>query len=53
MLRAEDANHYYLEIQVTDQDIRLDENDNPVKTLRTRYNRRVKDHARRGRSRSR
>lgn len=44
---------YYLEIQVTDQDIRPDENDNPVKTLRTRYNRWVKDHARRGRSRSR
>lgn len=43
---------YYLEIQVTDQDIQPDENDNPVKTLRTRYNRWVKDHARRGRSRS-
>lgn len=43
---------YYLEIQVTDQDIQRDENDNPVKTLRTRYNRWVKDHARRGRSKS-
>lgn len=43
---------YYLEIQVTDQDIQPDENDNPVKTLRTRYNRWVKDHARRGRSKS-
>lgn len=29
---------YYLELEVTDQDIRLDENDNPVKTLRARYN---------------
>jgi uncharacterized Ntn-hydrolase superfamily protein len=37
---------YYLEIQVTDQDIQPDENDNPVKTLRTRYNRWV---SRRGR----
>jgi uncharacterized Ntn-hydrolase superfamily protein len=44
---------YYLEIQVTDQDIRPDENDNPVKTLRIRYNRWVKDHAQRGRSKSR
>jgi uncharacterized Ntn-hydrolase superfamily protein len=44
---------YYLEIQVTDQDIRPDENDNPVKTLRTRYNRWVKDHARGGRSKPR
>lgn len=43
---------YYLEIQVTDQDIQPDENDNPVKTLRTRYNRWVKDHARRGSSKS-
>jgi uncharacterized Ntn-hydrolase superfamily protein len=41
---------YYLEIQVTDQDIQPGENDNPVATLRTRYNRWVKDHARRGRS---
>lgn len=40
---------YYLEIQVTDQDIKPDENDNPVKTLRTRYNRWVKDHAERRR----
>ena len=43
---------YYIEIQVTDQDIRPDENDNPVKTLRTRYNRWVKDQGRRGRSKS-
>jgi uncharacterized Ntn-hydrolase superfamily protein len=43
---------YYIEIQVTDQDIQPDENDNPVKTLRTRYDRWVKDHARRGRSKS-
>lgn len=43
---------YFLEIQVTDQDIQPDENDNPVKTLRTRYNRWVKDHSRRGRSKS-
>jgi len=43
---------YFLEIQVTDQDIQPDENDNPVKTLRTRYNRWVKDHARRGRAKS-
>jgi uncharacterized Ntn-hydrolase superfamily protein len=28
---------YYLEIQVTDQDIKQTENDNPVKTLRMRY----------------
>jgi uncharacterized Ntn-hydrolase superfamily protein len=42
--------NYYLEIQVTDQDIQPGENDNPVLTLRTRYNRWVKDHARRGRS---
>ncbi len=44
--------NYYLEIQVTDQDIQPDENDNPVKTLRMRYNRWVKDHARVGRSKS-
>ena len=44
---------YYLEIQVTDQDIRPDENDNPVKTLRIRYDRWVKEHARSGRSKSR
>jgi uncharacterized Ntn-hydrolase superfamily protein len=30
---------YFLEIQVTDQDIKPDENDNPVKTLRLRYDR--------------
>jgi uncharacterized Ntn-hydrolase superfamily protein len=40
---------YHLEIQVTDQDIRPEEDDNPVKTLRMRYNRWLKD---RGRSRS-
>jgi uncharacterized Ntn-hydrolase superfamily protein len=44
---------YYLEIDVTDQDIKPGENDNPVKTLRMRYNRWVKDHSRRGRSKSR
>jgi uncharacterized Ntn-hydrolase superfamily protein len=43
---------YFLEIQVTDQDIRPDENDNPVKTLRARYDRWVKEHARGGRSKS-
>ncbi len=36
---------YYLEIQVTDQDIQPDENDNPVKTLRMRYGRWAKEHA--------
>lgn len=36
---------YYLEIQVTDQDIRPDENDNPVKTLRMRYDKWVKAHS--------
>lgn len=36
---------YYLEIQVTDQDIKPDENDNPVKTLRMRYDRWMKAHA--------
>jgi uncharacterized Ntn-hydrolase superfamily protein len=30
---------YLLEIQVTDKDIQADENDNPVKTLRIRYDR--------------
>jgi uncharacterized Ntn-hydrolase superfamily protein len=30
---------YFLEIQVTDQDIAPEENDNPVKTLRIRYDR--------------
>ena len=39
--------NYYLEIQVTDQDIKADENDNPVKTLRMRYNRWVKDNSHR------
>ena len=43
---------YFLEIQVTDQDIKPDENDNPVRTLRLRYDRWVKDHTRRGRSKS-
>lgn len=37
---------YSLEIQVTDQDIKPDEIDNPVKTLRLRYDRWVKAHAR-------
>ncbi|MFY9608635.1 MAG: DUF1028 domain-containing protein [Blastocatellia bacterium] len=37
---------YSLDIQVTDQDIKPDENDNPVKTLRMRYDRWVKGHAR-------
>lgn len=41
--------NYYLEIQVTDQDIKPDENDNPVKTLRMRYDRWIKDHSKRGR----
>lgn len=40
---------YYMEIQVTDQDIKPDENDNPVKTLRMRYDRWVKDHNKSGR----
>ena len=35
---------YSLELQVTDQDIKPDENDNPVKTLRMRYDRWVKAH---------
>jgi uncharacterized Ntn-hydrolase superfamily protein len=43
---------YFLEIQVTDQDIKPDENDNPVKTLRMRYDRWVKEHARGGRSKA-
>lgn len=30
---------YFLELQVTDQDIRPDESDNPVRTLRLRYDR--------------
>jgi len=37
--------HYYLEIQVTDQDIKPDENDNPVKTLRMRYDGWMNAHA--------
>jgi len=37
--------HYYLEIQVTDQDIKPDENDNPVKTLRMRYDAWMNAHA--------
>jgi uncharacterized Ntn-hydrolase superfamily protein len=37
--------NYSLEIQVTDQDIKPDENDNPVKTLRIRYDRWMKAHA--------
>lgn len=37
---------YSLELQVTDQDIKPDENDNPVKTLRMRYDRWVKTHSR-------
>lgn len=36
---------YSIEIQVTDQDIKPDENDNPVKTLRMRYDRWMKTHA--------
>ena len=43
---------YNLEIQVTDQDIGPDENDNPVKTLRMRYNRWVREHANRVRPKS-
>jgi len=31
--------NYYLEIQVTDENIKPEENDNPVKTLRSRYDR--------------
>jgi len=34
--------NYQVEIQVTDQDIKADENDNPVKTLRLRYDRLMK-----------
>lgn len=37
--------NYSLEIQVTDQDIKPDENDNPIKTLRMRYDRWMKAHA--------
>jgi uncharacterized Ntn-hydrolase superfamily protein len=39
---------YFMEIQVTDEDIRPDENDNPVKTLRMRYDRWMKEHTKRG-----
>jgi len=42
---------YFMELQVTDQDIKPDENDNPVKTLRMRYDRWMREHAKRGRSR--
>jgi uncharacterized Ntn-hydrolase superfamily protein len=42
---------YFMELQVTDQDIKPDENDNPVKTLRIRYDRWMREHAKRGRSR--
>lgn len=37
--------NYFLEIQVTDRDIKPDENDNPVKTLRMRYDNWMKAHA--------
>jgi uncharacterized Ntn-hydrolase superfamily protein len=40
---------YQIEIQVSDQDIKPDENDNPVKTLRMRYDRWIQEHAKRGR----
>jgi uncharacterized Ntn-hydrolase superfamily protein len=36
---------YFMEIQVTDQDIKPDENDNPVKTLRMRYEHWKEEHA--------
>jgi uncharacterized Ntn-hydrolase superfamily protein len=52
MVEGLNDGNYYLEIQVTDQDIKPDENDNPVKTLRIRYDRWVKEHAGRGRSKS-
>jgi uncharacterized Ntn-hydrolase superfamily protein len=39
--------NYQLEIQVTDQDIKADENDNPVKTLRLRYDRLMKTRTKR------
>lgn len=42
---------YFMELQVSDQDIKPDENDNPVKTLRMRYNRWIQEHAKHGRSR--
>jgi uncharacterized Ntn-hydrolase superfamily protein len=40
---------YFMELQVSDQDIKPDENDNPVKTLRMRYDRWMRDHVKRGR----
>jgi len=42
---------YFMELQVSDQDIKPDENDNPVKTLRMRYDRWMQEQAKRGRSR--
>ena len=42
---------YFMELQVSDQDIKPDENDNPVKTLRMRYDRWMQEKAKRGRSR--
>lgn len=43
--------NYFMELQVSDQDIKPDENDNPVKTLRMRYDRWMQEHAKHGRSR--
>jgi len=40
---------YFMELQVSDQNIKPDENDNPVKTLRTRYDRWTQEHAKRSR----
>ena len=40
---------YFMELQVSDQDIKPDENDNPVKTLRMRYDRWMREHVKRGR----
>lgn len=45
MGRGLNDGNYYLEIQVTDQDIKPEENDNPVKTLRMRYDRWMKARA--------
>jgi len=42
---------YFMELQVSDQDIKPDENDNPVKTLRMRYDGWMQEKAKRGRSR--
>jgi uncharacterized Ntn-hydrolase superfamily protein len=42
---------YFMELQVSDQDIKPDENDNPVKTLRMRYDRWMQEQTKRGRSR--